>query len=200
MEPPLSFGKGISAVTTQQVWHRVANAATLPIGFDHAVGACLLQLGVPLYHDPDQPGAVRVEIDRHAAYDEDEALALVRQLGLRGYRQPGYQLETQTDRLIVTGIVRLGQPHGDGSTSSDHLPPVAGTGWRYFEVDDYWVNLHQFWCGCGSDADHECVHIQAAVAWADEKLRQLRASYGYVTRQEADRFYSGAFHKLYSLG
>lgn len=185
-------------MTTQQAWHRVANAATLPIGFDHAVGACLLQLGVPLYHDPDQPGAVRVEIDRHAAYDEDKTLALIHRLGKRGWSTPGYAVEQQENKLFISGIIRLGQAHHEPTAGRNASAlPVERTGWRYFVVAGYWVNLHTWLCGCGGDALRECQHLHAAVTWSDGELRRLGAEGCWLLRSTCEQFYNGAYHRIY---
>ena len=74
---------------------------------------------------------------------------------------------------------------------------IERIGWRLYRVGKVEIDLHGWQCGCGGTADHECQHIQQAVAWADWQLCSAATS-ELVSRREADHYYSGAYHKLYA--
>ena len=77
---------------------------------------------------------------------------------------------------------------------TEQATSVERIGWRLYRVGVIEVDLHGWQCGCGGTADHECQHIQQALAWADQQLQQS----GTVSRREADRYYAGAYHRLYA--
>jgi|GEM_PF-3227991 len=83
------------------------------------------------------------------------------------------------------------------ATTSEVATSIERLGWRLYRVGVIEVDLHGWQCGCGGTADHECQHIQQALAWADHQL-QAEARCSNVSRHEADGYYNGAYHRLHA--